>query len=178
MELRDAPGWRRLAAFGCDYGVLAGYITLLTAASFAAQRSLGIEVGPPATLRGRLLGQAMGMLVLTLPTTLYFAWFEAANGATLGKRALGLRVVAQDGGRVQFGRSLARSAVKFAPWELAHTMLWHTPGWPTQPTPTSWNWAGFALSLALSVWYALALFGMSRRTPYDRIAGTRVVLAR
>ena len=70
MELRDAPGWRRLAAFGCDYWLLAGYIALLTAASFAARRSLGIDVGPPATLRGRLIGHAVGMLALTLPRCL------------------------------------------------------------------------------------------------------------
>jgi uncharacterized RDD family membrane protein YckC len=178
MGLRDASGWRRIAAFGCDYGVLAGYIALLTAASFAVRRSFGIEVGPPTTLRARLLGHAGAFLALTLPATLYFAWFEAARGATPGKRALGLRVVGRDGGRVSFGRSLARSAVKFAPWELAHTMLWHTPGWPTAPAPAPWNWAGFALSLGLSGWFVLALFGKSRRAPYDRVAGTRVVTAR
>jgi uncharacterized RDD family membrane protein YckC len=171
-----ASGWRRITAFGIDYLVLGVYIGGLTAASLAARRALRREIGPPATLRARLVGHAVALLTLTLPVVLYFAVLESSRwGGTFGKRALGLRLVTVEGRRVPLQRSLLRSAVKFAPWELAHTMLWHTPGWSLAPRPTAVNWSGFGLALLLSGGYLLALFGKARRAPYDRVAGTRVV---
>jgi uncharacterized RDD family membrane protein YckC len=112
---------------------------------------------------------------LTLPVTLYFA---APSGATLGKRALGLRVVTERGDRVSFGRALLRAGVKFVPWEIAHTALWHTPGWPTAARPAARHWAGYGLSLAVAGWYVAALFYGSRRPPHDRRARTRVASVR
>ncbi|HEX5506663.1 MAG TPA: RDD family protein [Thermomicrobiales bacterium] len=173
---RAAPAWRRLLAFGVDYLVIAAYGGLLAGVGFGARRLLGRGFAMPATPRARLVGHAVAFAALTVPVVLYFAWWEAsAGGGTPGKRALGLRVVAEAGGRVPLGRALARAAVKFAPWELAHTALWDTPGWPVDPRPTGRDWAGYGLSLALSGWYVVALFVGSRRTPYDRVSGTRVV---
>jgi uncharacterized RDD family membrane protein YckC len=169
--------WRRLAAFGVDYLLIAGYIALLTAVGVGLLRLRGEPPAGPGTLRARLLGHAVAFVTLTLPVALYFALWEASPWqATPGKRGLGLRVVLVSGGRrVPFGRALLRAAVKLAPWELAHTALWHTPGWPVRPEPTAATAAGSGAALLLAAWYVLGLFGGARRPPYDHAAGTRVV---
>ncbi|MGH2355862.1 MAG: RDD family protein [Chloroflexota bacterium] len=182
MKSRDfrptATGWRRLAAFGVDYLVIAAYIGVLTGVGIVVQRALGLGFEPPRTLRGRLLGEAVGMLTLTLPVAGYFALTEASPWqATIGKRALGLRVATAAGQRLPLGRAVLRSLLKFAPWELAHASLWHTPGWPTQPQPGPITYAGSALALLLAGWYVLSIFVGARRTPYDRAADTRVLVA-
>ncbi|MGN6359584.1 MAG: RDD family protein, partial [Thermomicrobiales bacterium] len=135
--------------------------------------------GLPATPRQRERLHALGFVSLTLPVMLYFAAQEAAPaGATLGKRALGLRVVTALGDRVSFGRALLRAGVKFLPWEIAHTALWHTPVWPANARPAARHWAGYGLALTLAGWYVGALFTGSRRPLYDRLAGTQVVSVR
>ena len=153
-----APGWRRVAAYLIDYLVIAAYIALLTSASQRLDFALS---GNPA------LGQLVAFVVLTLPVVLYFAVSEASPWqGTLGKRALSIRVVAHGaGGRLSFRRTLLRAALKFAPWELAHSVLWRVEGWPL----------GFALSLLWAGWYLLSLFVGSRRTIYDRAAASVVV---
>jgi uncharacterized RDD family membrane protein YckC len=173
----SAPPWRRLAAFGLDYLLLAGYIALLTAVGVGLLRARGEPLAGPGTLRTQLLGHAAGFVTLTLPVVLYFALWEASPWqATPGKRALRLRVVTEAGGRrVPPGRALLRAAVKLAPWELAHTALWHTPGWPARPEPTALTVVGSGAALLLAAWYVLCLFVGARRPPYDRAAGTRVV---
>jgi uncharacterized RDD family membrane protein YckC len=133
----------------------------------------------PASTRGRVLGHAVAAATLTLPAVLYTALSEASRRqATVGKRALGLRVVSDGGGRrLPIGRAVLRSLLKFAPWEVAHTALWHTPGWPVRPDPQLVTWIGSIGSLALAGWYLLSFFVGSRRTPYDRVTGARVVRA-
>ena len=109
---------------------------------------------------------------------LYFAVSEASQWqGTLGKRALKLRVAAHSaGGRLSFRRTLLRAALKFAPWELAHTVLWRVEGWPLEsPQPTTVHWLGFAVSLLWAGWYLLSLFVGSQRTLYDRAAASVVV---
>lgn len=170
-----ASGWRRIAAYAIDYVIIAGYIGLLIGIGVGVQRAMGRELTPPESLRSRLLGQAVSFTTLTLPIVLYYTLFERSpRQGTLGKQLLRLRVTDQAGRRLTFGRSLARSALKFAPWEIAHVALWHTPGWPINPQPRALNWACFAFSLLLAGGYVISLFVGARRTPYDVIAGTQV----
>lgn len=171
-----ATGARRVAAFALDYAVIAAYIGLLTGLGFAVRAALHQHLALPRTDAEKLQGHAVAFLTLTLPVALYFALSEASRSqATLGKRALGLRVMTTDGARVPVGRSLLRSSVKFAPWEIAHTAIWHTPGQPFVSPPAAGNIAGYALALAGASWYAASLFIGDRRTPYDRVAGAMVV---
>ena len=88
---------------------------------------------------------------------------------------MNLRVTTVAGGRLSAGRSALRSASKFAPWELAHTALWQIPGQPFVSEPTALNMAGFLVAIGFVAWYVVSLFVGSRRTPYDRVAGTQVV---
>jgi uncharacterized RDD family membrane protein YckC len=90
-----SPVWRRLAAFAVDYLFILGYLGLLFALGQGLRRAGGGELlETPSGLRGRLLGQALGFALLTLPVTLAFALGEASrHQGTPGKRALRLRVV-------------------------------------------------------------------------------------
>jgi uncharacterized RDD family membrane protein YckC len=177
MSGRAAAPGRRIAAFAWDYLVIAGYIVLL--ALFSSVAWFGVL--------GRLPGEAdhspwffdlIAFVTLVLPVILYFAVQEASSSqATWGKRRAGLRVTAADGGRLNLRRSLLRSGLKFLPWQIAHTALFHIPGWPTAAAPPpAWVVAGFVLAYALAGIYLVGLFvPASRRTLYDRIAGAYVV---
>ncbi len=170
-----ATAWRRVAAYLVDYLVIAAYIALLTGASVASGAGQRLDF---ALSGSPVLGQLLAFVALTLPVMLYFAVSEASPWqGTLGKRALSIRVAAHGAGsRLSFRRALLRAALKFAPWELAHTILWRVEGWPLEsPQPTTVHWLGFALSLLWAGWYLVSLFVGSRRTLYDRAAASVVV---
>ena len=79
---RPAAGWRRLGAGGVDYGVVAVYIGLLALVG-ALGRAAGLLPARIATPGGRILGQLAAIAVLTVPVTLWFAFWEAGpRGAT------------------------------------------------------------------------------------------------
>lgn len=123
----------------------------------------------------------LAFVTAVLPVILYFTLQESSvGGATWGKRRMGLRVVHMSGERLSRVRALVRSIVKFLPWQIAHTCLFHIPGWPMEPQePPVWVIAGLTL-----VWVAIGLYivtqavGPTRRTPYDWISGSRVLRSR
>lgn len=91
-----------------------------------------------------LAGQASGFLLVTVPVSLYFALQEAAPAqATWGKGRCRLKVVGAGGRQLSFSRALARTALKFLPWELAHACIWQARFAPAElPPPIA---AGFVL---------------------------------
>lgn len=169
---------RRLAAFGLDYLVVLAYLIVLgcigwALASGATSDAWGEFVSSPARL------ELLAFCTTVLPVCAYFALLESSpGGATLGKRRMHLRVARIGGGRLGLGRALLRSAVKFLPWQLAHTSLVHIPGWPTSPqSPPSWVVLGMVLVWGLVGFYIVALAVRSdHRAPYDWVAGSHVVL--
>jgi uncharacterized RDD family membrane protein YckC len=172
-----APGWRRVAAFAVDYAAVAAYLGVLALAG-ALGRAAGVLPGQVTTPGGRVVGQLVTFAVLTVPVTLWFAWWEAApRGATPGKRLLGLRVGRLDGGGLRWTGSLLRSLVKITlPWELAHTGVWNSLVWPGPDAPV--NIVLFTLANAVLALNLIALFVGARRPPYDHLAGTVVRPAR
>ncbi len=99
---------------------------------------------------------------------------------TRGKRRMGLAVISAAGDRLGTGRSVLRSTVKFLPWQIAHTSLFHIPGWPAavDVIPATAT-AGLWLSSTLAAASVASLFIFADgRTLYDRLAGTRVVMRR
>jgi|CXWK01.1.fsa_nt_gi uncharacterized RDD family membrane protein YckC len=170
----NAAGFRaRLSAFALDYIVMFIYIAVLTAVGFILTRLA------PA-LVGRAFGkhwssQLIVIVVLTLPITLYFALFESSTKqATLGKRRMGLVVTDREGRRLNLTRSLARSLLKFVPWELAHTCIWgvrfavdpaHVPLWDVG-LAVVWLLVGANL---VALWLS-----NSKQTLYDRLSGSVV----
>ncbi len=167
----------RLLAFALDYLVIAAYALALTAATLLAANPLrGLLAALLATPASR---DAVAFVTVVLPVSLYFALQEgSARQGTWGKRKLGLRVTGLDGGPLPLGRALVRAAVKFLPWQIAHTCLFHYPGWPLAPAaPPAWVIVGFALVWLLVIIYLVMLgFCKSHRTPYDRLAGSQVLV--
>ena len=179
MTGESARPSRRIAAFAWDYLVVVAYIVLL--AVFSSIAWFGV-LGrlPGAGDRSPWLFDLIAFVTLVLPVILYFSVHEAsASQATWGKRRAGVRVTTVDGGRLNMRRSLLRSGLKFLPWQIVHTALFHVPGWPLAPTePPGWVVAGFGVAYALAGIYLVGLFvPSSQRTLYDRIAGARVVSA-
>lgn len=167
--LHGAGLWTRVKAFAWDYPIIAVYLILLVATGsllnrFFPQTAAGLFGSP-------LRGQMVGFLLLTLPVSLYFALLEASEKqATLGKRRMKLRVVDIRGQRLSLARALGRTALKFIPWELAHTCIWQAGAAPGLTT------AGFVLVWVLVFANAASLLvDPSRQTLYDRLAGTFVV---
>ncbi len=180
MNTRRPAGFLpRLGAFALDLLPILGYILLYAAVGLALY--LGpFKPGPGRASADPAVFDALAFLTVILPVILYFASQEASTRmASWGKRRLGLQVLTRNGGRLGFGRSLLRSAFKFLPWQMAHTALFHIPGWPlaVQTVPT-WVMAVFIVMYALLAFYLLTLLIDPHRTPYDWIAGTVVVRAK
>jgi uncharacterized RDD family membrane protein YckC len=177
-SLTAAGLWPRIKAFAVDYLFIAGYLLLLTAGVLAARLT------PLADTLARLYSnpnsaQLTDASLFDIPVMLYFALFESSTWqATPGKRWLGLRVVTTSGGRLRVPQALARIVVKFLPWEIAHTGIWHTPGWPMHAQPTPLNDAGYALVYVVVGAYLLSQFiSPTRQTLYDWLTRSRVVFA-
>jgi uncharacterized RDD family membrane protein YckC len=166
-----------MLAFLLDYLVIAGYIVVLTLVSMLVLRS---GAGPAfSTLFANPIRADMAaFLLLVLPVILYFALTESGpRQATWGKQRMRLCVTDQHGGRLSRPRALLRSVVKFLPWQIAHTSLFHIPGWPMEATtvPTG-PIIGFGLVwLLIFVWLGFLIFHPARRAPYDLAAGSWVV---
>lgn len=176
--MTGAAGLLRIKAFAFDYLLILGYLVVLAGAGTL------LTLGPVGDRWALLMSDPIradlvAFLTLVLPVILYFALSEAsAVGATVGKRRVGLRVVGPGGTRLRLPRSLVRSGLKFLPWQMAHTAMFHIPGFPTSPgEPPAWSPAILGIVWLLVALYLLGLtpvFG--GRTVYDRIAGSTVIL--
>ncbi len=166
---------RRLLAFLVDYGVLALFVTVISVAGFAIRSQLGVTLSASTTFQQKLLAQAVVFATIMLPIMLYFAVSESSRWqATIGKRVLRLQVTDDHGGRPRLLRTLLRTAVKFSPWELAHTGVWHVPGTPFVSEPAAFSFGLWIAALLLALWWLASIWLGDGRTPYDRIAGTVV----
>ncbi|HEX8728146.1 MAG TPA: RDD family protein [Ktedonobacterales bacterium] len=174
--LAPAGLWPRVKAFGFDYLFIAAYLIVLTGAVW------GLRLTPLRSLLASLYGspstaQLTDSLLFDVPVMLYFALFESSVWqATPGKRRLGLRVVTESGQRLSLTRALGRIILKFLPWEIAHTSIWQTPGWPLNAQPTTLNIVGYvAVYVLIGVYLVTLLTSGSRQTLYDRLTQTRVI---
>jgi hypothetical protein len=79
------------------------------------------------------------------------------------------------GTRLSFRRAIVREAVRFLPWELAHSLIWPL-ALPPHLEPLPVTIGGFAVVYLLLLVYLVSLFvGSEHRTVYDRLAGSRVL---
>jgi len=159
----------RIIAFLWDYVIILGYLLLLFLLSIFARPFL-----IPLFTVNSLSAEITGFLLITLPVYLYFSICEGGKlHATLGKRKKGIWVMGIDGRSISLRRSLFRSALKFAPWELSHFTIWHIV------IPS--NFPDYLINILLITAYCLVfiylvspLMNKNKQTIYDIIAGTVV----
>lgn len=121
--------------------------------------------------------QLVGLLLMTVPFTLYHAICESSRWrASLGKRVCGLVVVRETGEALSFRAALVRNAIKFIPWELGHTVA-HQAACSGERGLELWTWCFAVVAFAGPLWWVVAIF-RTGRSPYDRWSGARVSRAR
>lgn len=166
-EPRAAAGLpRRAAALALDLLVIGTLAWLLDGAATRAgwpqpSDALGWHLRSLATL--------------TLPAWLYFALGEALPGsASLGKRALGLRVVDTYGGRLPAARALLRALFKLGPLLVAQVALaYPTPltTLGTAPMPRLL----FAAYATGGLYVATAMMSLKKQSVHDWATSSCVV---
>jgi hypothetical protein len=164
--------WNRLLAWLVDWACVLGWVAVTAA--------VGVPLFLSGVTRGLSLGalNAIAAVVMVAPITFGLAALESsARESSFGKRVRRLVVVhARTGGRVSFGRALARNALKVAlPWLIGHAAVFEIVFASASGfVPTS-IWLLTAGAYVLPIVYVLSLFVGNGRTPYDRIAGTAVI---
>lgn len=166
---------RRVAAFGIDYLVIVTWIVVIASVEAMVRKRFSVRLRVDMTARQKRVGHIVSFTTLTLPVTLYFAIGEHSGWhGTLGKHLVGIQVSPTPGRSVSLCRSLVRSGLKFTPWEIAHTVIWHSPGRPFASAPTACGRASYGVALSLAAVYFGSIVVGDGRTPYDRVAGTVV----
>lgn len=162
LELRIASSGLRFAALTIDVGlillVLFGFTLLMAWVFGASESSIAISIW---------------MLGAFLLRTFWFIGFELGQrAATPGKRLVGIRVVARDGGRLTADAVVARNLIRELEIFLPLTFM----GFSAAEDMASWGTtlAGLVWSLTLSLFL---LFNRDRMRMGDLIAGTWVVMA-
>ncbi len=163
LPLQVAPAGDRLLAFALDALIVAG-----------GTLAVALAAGPLAGADGvGTLALAAAVLAVFLLRHGYFVFWEARHGATPGKRLLGLRVIARDGGPLAveavFARNLMRELEVFLP--LAVLL------YPAQLLPDAPAWGRPAAVAWVLVFAVMPLLNADRLRCGDLVAGTLVVKA-
>ena len=159
---------RRLLAFGVDWLVIVVWAGVLFGVVMT------VFSGHPPRPSGPWQSQAIGFAAMTLPVLLYFSLSESSLWqATLGKRALSLRVVYDGVAQAPFSNSLLRNIIKFTPWEMGHIVA-NQAVFSTSSGVPGWVYVPMLLAFACPVWWVVSIFTRGH-APYDVIASTRVV---
>ena len=166
LRVRLAQASQRAGAFILDLGIMLGCLialTLLAMGAAWATRAQGGEIVVVIWLLGAFLLR-----------NAYFISFElGARAATPGKRVVGLRVAARDGGRLTANAIFARNAMRELEFYLPLSFLLaqsqmasHVDGWL------------YLLGVVWSgVFVLFPLFNRDRLRAGDLVAGTWVVQA-
>jgi uncharacterized RDD family membrane protein YckC len=164
--------WQRVGAFILDYGIILVYLGAVTLFLLFMNSLFGVNQW---LFTNRIRAQLTGFFLITLPVTLYFAFSESSiRQATWGKQRLGLKIADHSGNRISFWRSIARTGLKFIPWELAHTLIWQISFTPNQFSQLIM--AGFiTVYFLIGANIASLIFRKDRQTLYDLVARTYVV---
>ena len=173
MSQSYAGLWIRVKAFSADYIAISLYIVVLTAASFLIQSVSPDLINP--LFDSPLVGQLTGFVLITLPVTLYFTLMESSSHqATWGKRWQGIKVIHKSGNRLSRMRALSRTALKFIPWELAHTCIWQLSG-TNQEIPTILLVGFIFVWVMVGIYLLTLLISSKKQSLYDQITNTFVI---
>lgn len=166
--IQYAGFWGRVKAFLWDYLILAVYIAIIIAV-------FALFPLPEWIFGNRIFAQAAGILLITLPITLYFTFFDSSEKqATFGKQRLSLKVIDENENQISFVKALTRNLLKFLPWEISHTMIWQITFFPeTNPIMINLGFGLVYLLIGLNI--ASVLMTKTHQTLYDLITKTFVV---
>jgi uncharacterized RDD family membrane protein YckC len=161
LRLRLGDAGERASALMIDLAIMAGVMlafAILTVLALVGSKGKGWEV----------MG-TLALLVFFVLRNLYFVLFELTPGAaTPGKRAMGLRVAARNGGRLTADAIFARNAMREIEFYLPISFLAaggdRIDGWVSLAGLT---WCG--------VFLLFPLFNRDRLRVGDLVAGTWVV---
>ncbi len=144
QQFNNAPFWPRVAALIIDGFVLAIPSGLLMAATLVL---FGVELDLESDEFA--LAMQLAQLPVSIVQIAYFTLMNGAYGATLGKMALGMRIVRADGTPIGYGVALGRIVIKLVMQNCTCNL--------------------FFLSVAINNEY---------RGWHDQIVGTRVIYVR
>lgn len=172
----DPAGFlRRAAAYLIDIALLYVYIIVLFFASTVVDSVLPFH---DLMAESYVLRHLISFSTLTLPLVLYFILMEhSGRQGTLGKSRMKLRVTDLNGDRASTEAVVIRNAVKFLPWEIAHTHIHLNPDFLTAGHTTVAAWVlGVGLPVAVMLVYAAMIVARSdRRSLYELASGTQTV---
>ena len=164
--------WQRVRAFALDYIIILFYLAALTLFFLLINSISGITEW---LFSDRIRAQFTGFFLITLPVALYFALGESsAQQATWGKKRMGVIVTDPNGERITFWRSLARTFLKFIPWELSHTLIWQLNFSP-QTNSALINYSFILVYVLIGLNIASLLITKTHQTLYDLLAKTYVI---
>src|SRR4030095_1645446 len=164
--------WQRAGAFALDYLVILLYIVTITLLTLVINSQFQVNHW---LFTNRVSAQLTGFLLLTLPVSLYFAFSESSiRQATWGKRKLELKVTDYNGERVSLWRSLARTTLKFIPWELSHTLIWNIAFSP-DANSIRINYGFVVVYVLIGLNIVSLIMTKKHQTIYDLITKTYVV---
>lgn len=170
-QMSHASFKKRIYAFLLDYLVIIAYgILVVGTISFVFRPYI-----EPLFSSSPVTAELTGFCLITLPVSLYFIWCECSKWqGTFGKRKMGIRVVDDSGQRIGIGRSIARTVIKFLPWEVAHFGIWHLMLPSRLPEITVLSIL-IAVNLTIVAYIIIPFTNKRRKNVYDWIAGTAVV---
>jgi uncharacterized RDD family membrane protein YckC len=168
----DATALQRAGAWALNVIVIIAWIGFVTGLRLFA---FGDASPPSDDVVSKLFGHGIGLATLTLPVWLYFSLLEWRWGYSLGKAALGLRVIDKTGHYPSLPRSLLRNAILLAPWEMAHAAIWWSPGRPFLDAPSNTAFTLMLSALGLGLLWFVSTLLWPGRSIHDRLSGTKVV---
>ena len=176
LRLKIADAGQRASAFLLDLAIIVGVLIGMTILALVGAGIFSAAEPGGAANNGRMslaaeLALVIWMLGAFVLRNLYFVAFELSpRAATPGKRAMGLRVAARDGGRLRaealFARNATRELEVFIPLSLLGMRA-------TAGGVDSWMFLLAAAWCAVFVFFPL--FNRDRLRAGDLIGGTWVV---
>lgn len=172
-QMKAYAGFReRVGAFVLDYVIILFYLVAVTLIFLLLNSLTNLN---DRLFTDRVRAQLTAFLLITLPVALYFVISESSNRqATWGKQRMKLIVTDDNGERISSWRALARTFLKFIPWELSHTLIWELSFSPQADAILIYYGFGFVyLLVGLNI--ASLLLNKTHQTIYDLLTKTYVV---
>lgn len=168
LRLELASVGQRFGAFVIDLALMAALLVALTIAALLI--ATGVVFTAPSVIAFELIG-VIWLLGFFALRNLWFIGFECGRRtSTPGKRAMGIRVIARDGGRLNADAVVARNMLRELEFFLPLSFISYQAGTGAGSAWTALAGLGWSLCFAL-----FPLFNRDRLRLGDLVAGTWVL---